>query len=104
MLHLQSHGVAAGAVLKAGDLCRDPHLGERGFLVEVSHPEAGTHRYPRPPWLLSGAQADAVRPAPCFGEHNRHVLEEILHLDAAEIRDLEAQGVVASEPLPQYGV
>ena len=101
---LQARGIAAGAVLKAGELCHDRQLAAREFLVSVTQPEAGTHRYPRPPWLLSEVAARPIRPAPCFGEHNRQVLEGVLGLSVNEIRELEEQDVVATEPLPQYGV
>jgi crotonobetainyl-CoA:carnitine CoA-transferase CaiB-like acyl-CoA transferase len=101
---LQRRGVAAGAVLRAGELCRDRQFAAREFLVSVAHPEAGVHRYPRPPWLMSESPARPIRPAPCFGEHNHYVLETVLGLSVDEIRELEDRGVVAAEPLPQYGV
>ena len=101
---LQSHGVAAGAVLTASELCADSHLEARDVLVELSHPEAGRHRYQRPPWRISGVPKPTLTPAPCFGQHNREVLSTLLHLTDDEIHDLQARGIVSSEPLPQYGV
>ena len=38
---LQRAGVAAMPTLTNKDLARDPHLRERGFLVELEHPEVG---------------------------------------------------------------
>lgn len=101
---LQSHGVAAGAVLSASELCADPHLAARDALVELCHPEAGRHRYQRAPWRMSGVPEPTLTPAPCFGQHNGQVLSALLDLTEDEIRDMEARGILSSEPLPQYGV
>jgi crotonobetainyl-CoA:carnitine CoA-transferase CaiB-like acyl-CoA transferase len=41
----------------------------------------------------------ATRPAaPCFGEHSRFVLSELLGLDDAAIAELYAAGTVADQP------
>jgi crotonobetainyl-CoA:carnitine CoA-transferase CaiB-like acyl-CoA transferase len=88
-------------VLDAAELAQDPHLTARGFFELVTHPEAGTHRYPGMPWKLSRTPGWVRRPAPCFGEHNEEILSELLGLTPSEIDRLYQEGVIAREPLPQ---
>ena len=97
---LQGSGVKAGAVLNIAELAHDPHLKERGFYEELSHPEAGTHRYPGVSWQMSRTPGRLRLPAPCFGEHNRYVFGELLGMSDEEVWRLADEGVSASEPLP----
>ncbi len=96
---LQEAAVPAGAVLHAGEVMDDPHLSERGFFQGVVHPEAGAALLPRAGWLLGGTPLPIRRPAPCFGEHNGHILAELLGLMPEEIRALEDGAVISSRPL-----
>ena len=97
---LQESGVRAGAVLDTAEVTEDPHLNRRGFFEELSHPEAGTHRYPGVSWRMSRTPGRLRMPAPCFGEHNEYVFSELLGMSHAEISRLEEEGVTAGEPLP----
>ncbi|MFA5056045.1 MAG: CoA transferase [Dehalococcoidia bacterium] len=97
---LQSHGIKAGAVLDAAELVNDPHLKERGFFTEIEHPEAGKHILPGISWKMSHTHGRIERPAPCFGEHNRYVLGELLGMSEADIEELAQAGVTAEAPLP----
>jgi len=71
-----------------------------GFFEELSHPEAGTHRYPGVSWRMSRTPGRLRLPAPCFGEHNHYVFGELLGMSDEEIGQLADEGVSASEPLP----
>ncbi|MCK4362504.1 MAG: CoA transferase [Dehalococcoidia bacterium] len=97
---LQGSGIKAGAVLNIAELAHDPHLNERGFFEELSHPEAGTHRYPGISWRMSRTPGRLRLPAPCFGEHNRFIFGELLGMSDEEVSRLADEGVSASEPLP----
>jgi crotonobetainyl-CoA:carnitine CoA-transferase CaiB-like acyl-CoA transferase len=97
---LQTSGVRAGAVLNMAELAHDPNLNERGFFQKLSHPEAGTHRYPGVSWQMSRTPGELRLPAPCFGEHNRYVFSELMGMSDDEISRLVVEGVSASEPLP----
>ncbi len=97
---LQAAGIKAGAVLDAAEVARDPHLDRRGFFEKLSHPEAGTRRYPGVSWRMSRTPGRLRMPAPCFGEHNRYVFSELLGMSDKEITRLEESGVTAREPLP----
>lgn len=98
---LQAAGISAGPLNDARDLSDDPHLHARGFFETVTHPEAGTHEYPGMPWKLSGTPTSIRMPAPLFGQHNEEVLTGLLGMSAAEVRALEAEGVITTQPHPQ---
>ena len=71
----------------------------RGFFAELTHPLAGTHFYPTLPYRFSEARCEVRTAAPCFGEHNRYVLGDLLGMDELEIETLEKAGVISSEPV-----
>jgi len=98
---LQAAGVAAGPVLGPADEYEDAHLNERGFFVEVTHREAGTHRYPGMFFRFSRTPAGIRIPPNCLGEHNDYVFGEILGMSREEITRLEELGVIGTEYLEQ---
>jgi crotonobetainyl-CoA:carnitine CoA-transferase CaiB-like acyl-CoA transferase len=99
MERLQDAGVPAGAVLNAPELVSDKHLAERDFYWELDHPEVGRHRYCGLPIKLSKTPPSPRRPAPCLGQHNEYVLEEILGLSKEEIADLKEKDIVGMDPI-----
>ena len=97
---LQEHRIPAGPVLDCGaDTYDDPHLQERGYFQEVTHPDAGVFPLSGPLWKLSGTDERPQRPAPGLGEHNSYVLEEVLGLSKAALQSLEREGVIGTVPL-----
>ncbi|HXH23104.1 MAG TPA: CoA transferase [Dehalococcoidia bacterium] len=96
---LQARGVPAGSVLSAPEWLSDPHLLARGYFVELTHKEAGTHPWDGSPLMFNGARGyESWSPAPCLGEHAPEVLKDILGMSDAEIADLFAQGILADTP------
>jgi crotonobetainyl-CoA:carnitine CoA-transferase CaiB-like acyl-CoA transferase len=98
MQRLQAAGIAAVAVFDARELVENEQLAARGFWVPITHPDAGTFVFPGFPAHLSATPASYRRPAPGLGEHNVEVLGGLLGLGWNELRVLEADGVIASEP------
>lgn len=96
---LQAAGVAAAPVADGQQPVEDPHLRERGFYVDLAHPEARNIE-----WgvtcsaRLSATPAELWRSAPLLGEHNREVLRDWAGLDDAAMDALEASGTVADHP------
>lgn len=98
MHRLQEAGVAAAAVADAADLLADPHLAATDYLVELDHPSAGTHPWPRLPIRLSATPATMRTPAPLMGADNETIAGQLGGLSAAEIADLTDRGILRSEP------
>ena len=92
---LQSVGVAAAQVLDSGEVLRDPHLRERGFVDWVEHPEAGRRPMGTLSWSMDGERPTDYRPAPLLGQHNQYVFEELLGLSGGEVQRLSEAGVIA---------
>ena len=97
---LQAKGIAAAPVLDCGaDAYDDPHLQERGYFQEVTHPEAGTFLLSGPLWKLHGASPLDQTPAPCLGQHNGYALGEVLGYSHSTLEALEARQVIGTVPL-----
>jgi CoA:oxalate CoA-transferase len=67
---------------------------ERDLLAEVDDRRGGTRPVTRLPYRFSRSGLRMGRSAPRRGEHNREVLREVLDLDEARIRELEAAEVL----------
>ena len=102
MNHLQSNGVAAGAVLTAADLVANSHLGERGYIEEfenVNAPQAGPRKYAGRPFRMEGVSF-AIRHVAALGEHNVETLRDVAGLSDDEITTLANEGIISTQPLP----
>ena len=94
MALLQGQGVAAGVVKNASDLAKDPQLKERGFFVELDHPQLGKTISDAVPIRLSDTAARYTRSAPLPGQDNDYVYGELLGMSEGELAELKEQGVV----------
>jgi benzylsuccinate CoA-transferase BbsF subunit len=92
---LQAAGVAAFTAATNRDIAQDPHLAERGFFVELEHPEVGTRKHLGVPWHMSESDARVRRPAPCLGADTDAVLGDVCGYSADEIAALRAADVLA---------
>jgi benzylsuccinate CoA-transferase BbsF subunit len=95
-LMMQRAGVPASTVESNRDLFDDPQLKHRNFFRELRHQAIGSYLKPGPAAKLSKTE-DVMFQAPLLGEHNEHVLRDILHLSDDEIADLYAEGAVTTE-------
>ncbi|MFC1896385.1 CaiB/BaiF CoA transferase family protein, partial [Thermodesulfobacteriota bacterium] len=91
---LQAVGVAAGPVNKSSDLFSDLQLKQRKAFVTLQHPEIGPHSYWSSGFKLSKTPEELSMPAPCLGEHNEHVLRELLGMNDDEIAEIAGAGVL----------
>jgi benzylsuccinate CoA-transferase BbsE subunit len=65
----QSIGLATGIIYSPGEAMQDPHFVERGFPVEIEHPELGrAFTYPGAPYRFTTTPWHATR-APLLAEH-----------------------------------
>src|SRR5262249_41542687 len=91
---LQRAGVAAMPTLSNRDLALDPHLRERGFLVELDHAEVGRRTHTGIPWTMSGTACKVRGPAPLLGADTDEVLIDLLGFSTARIETLRHSGVL----------
>ena len=95
MRETMARGLVIGLVQTPRQVVESPHLEERGFFVELDHPEAGPLLYPGPGFFMDGENAmDSARPAPRLGEHNVEILSGELGLSLRELGLLRAARVI----------
>lgn len=95
---LAENGVPAAPVLNYADLYADEHLRARGFFEQVWHRDAGTWDMERPLYRFARRPTRIRMNAPAFAEHNDYVFRDLIGLSAAEVAELEAEGVTARAP------
>ena len=71
---LQRRGVPASPAWGAPALALDPHLAERRYYAELTHPVWGTRRIDGLPWRPAGGGPLPITPAPTIGQHNAELL------------------------------
>jgi crotonobetainyl-CoA:carnitine CoA-transferase CaiB-like acyl-CoA transferase len=90
----QAEGIPFAPVYSTDEVVANEHLNERGYFVEIDHPEAGSHRYPGAPYVLSDSPVAIRRPAPLLGEHDREIWCERLGADERELASMYRNRVV----------
>ena len=88
--HIAFHSNRKGAF----DLYHDPQLQHRRHFVEVPHSELGQTWVENSRFKLSRTPARVSHAAPLLGEHNQHVLEQILGYDEVRIAELVGAGAL----------
>jgi formyl-CoA transferase len=86
--------VPMSASYTVADLFADPHVAVRGVLPEVEDPVFGPLRMQGVVPKLSETPGAVRRPAPLLGEHNADVYRGLLGCSEAEMKELQAQGVI----------
>jgi formyl-CoA transferase len=76
------------------EVVNDPHLHERGSLQWIDHPEYGKIVVPASPLRFGGSPAQPYKPSSPLGADTRAILAERLHLDAAALDGLAADGII----------
>jgi crotonobetainyl-CoA:carnitine CoA-transferase CaiB-like acyl-CoA transferase len=90
----QARRVPFAPISSLADLVNSDHLRARGFFVSVSHPQAGTFKYPGAPYQLSHTPWEIRRPAPGLGQHNQEILGGELGMSAREIESARREAVI----------
>ena len=91
---LQRCGVAAFPTLNNKDITLDPHLAQRGFLVQLEHPEVGRRTHSGVPWSMSATPCRVNKAAPVLGADTDLVLTELLGYSRGQIEELRAANVL----------
>jgi benzylsuccinate CoA-transferase BbsF subunit len=91
---LQAAGVAAFPSMSNKDLAEDPHFAERGYLVELDHPEVGKRIHAGIPWKMSETPCAVRTPAPLRGADTEEVLKSMLGFTLDRIEQLRKTEVL----------
>lgn len=91
-------GLAVAPVADAADVLADPQLAAQDFFVELDHPEAGRHRWPKLPIELSATPATYRRPGPLLNQHGREILTSIVGMTEEGVAEAQRRGVVTDRP------
>ena len=83
-------GVAAHVVQNSPECVADPQLIHRNHFVDVAHPSLGSFVVENTRFQLSRTPGHVARAAPELGEHNYHVLKDVLGYDDDRIADIFA--------------
>lgn len=93
MERCQAAGVPVTAVFTVPEAAEHPHLKERGYIVEIDHPELGPLKYLGAPFKLPESPGGPSQPAPLLGQHNAAIYGE-LGVESASISELQEQGIL----------
>lgn len=91
---LQRRGVAAFPSFNNKDVAEDPHLRERGFLVQPEHAEGGRLTEPGIPWTMSATPCRVRRAAPALGSDTEEVLTRLLGYSHEKIAALRRDEIL----------
>jgi crotonobetainyl-CoA:carnitine CoA-transferase CaiB-like acyl-CoA transferase len=91
---VQARRVPFAPVSTMGDLLGSEHLKARGFFVDITHPIAGTHKYPGAPLKYHATPWEIRKPAPTLGQHDGQIFGGRLGLSAARLDELKRIGVI----------
>ena len=95
MREAMARGLVIGLVQSPQQVLDSPHLVERGYFVEINHPQAGSLKYPSPGFLMDEENSmDGSKSAPTLGEHNAAIFGDELGLSAEELSLLRASKVI----------
>lgn len=97
---LLADAIPAARVAKAADVGANPQLVDRGFIVNLDHPQTGRLDYVGVPARFSETPGRVSRPAPLQGEHSWEVFSAFLGMSREEYDRLVEIGVTGSGPPP----
>lgn len=91
---LRAVGVPVGRINTVAQALSDPHLIERGMIVQLEHPALGMIRSIATPVHLADSPLVYYRHPPRLGEHTDEVMSE-LGFDAIAVQEFRAKGIIA---------
>ena len=94
LVELRAAGVPCGRINTTVEALGDPHVIERGMIIELEHPALGIVKSLATPVHLSDTPLVYRRHPPRLGEHSDEVALE-LGYSASEVAALRAEGVLA---------
>ncbi len=93
LARLDKAGVPAGRIRSVAEVCESPHLMERGMIVSLLHPKAGSVRMFGVPIRLPDTPGGVTAPPPLLGQHTDEVLTRVAGLRPAEVARLHQRRI-----------
>jgi crotonobetainyl-CoA:carnitine CoA-transferase CaiB-like acyl-CoA transferase len=90
----QAAGCPITAVFTVEEAARHPHLRERGYIVELEHPELDRLRTLGAPFKLPESPGGPRTAAPLLGQHNGEIYGNRLGLSSDSLSSLHADGII----------
>jgi len=81
-------------IMETPEALENPHFHERGYFIDLIHPDAGVLTYTGLPFRLSDNDVTPNTPAPRLGQHNAEIYTDLLNITPSELAELHAKGVV----------
>jgi len=86
--------IPCGPILEIGEVLEDPHVAQRGMIVEYARDSAPPVRVVASPIRISGVSPSYDLPPPGSGQHTDEVLAETLGYNAAALDGLRKAGAI----------
>ncbi len=90
----QAAGCPSTAIYTVAEAAEQPHLRERGYIVDIEHPLLGKMRNIGAPFRLPACPGGPASPPPLLGQHNDEVYGGLLGKSDGEVAGLRAAGVI----------
>lgn len=97
---LHAQGIPCGKVAGLHEALISERTQQGGLVQETPHPIAGQTHVFAPPYRLDGERLPIRCAPPLLGEATREVLQQMLRLSEAQLRALQAKGVLTLTDLP----
>lgn len=91
---LEGAGVPNGPINDIRQVFEEPQVIARGMKIALDHPLAGTAPSVASPMRFSATPLEFKAPPPTLGQHTDEILRDILCMNAADIAQLRAAGIV----------
>jgi CoA:oxalate CoA-transferase len=92
----ERYRVPAAPLRDVMEVLEDPHLRERGFLIDQVTEAATVVALPNSPMRYQGSPLRSLKTPPALGEHTDEVLTELCGLTRAELAELRDAGVISA--------
>ena len=93
---LKKNDIAFNILGHFKDIAHDPQAIANNYVVPYKHRNGTTTMMSKPPVKFDDYTVNEILPYPIFAEHTKEVLSEIGITDEAEIKSLEAEGVIVT--------
>ncbi len=91
---LEGAGVPNGPINNIQQVFEEPQVIARGMKIALDHPLAGTAPSVASPMRFSATPLEFKTPPPTLGQHTDEILRDMLGMNAADIAQLRAAGIV----------